>query len=229
MPAQHELIEGDKLKKFFAHFRVDCVFDVGANRGQYRDVLRDVVGFSGPVISFEPIPEAFETIRSRSEQDPDWHVRQVALDRFAGRATFNVMANDKFSSIKAPSASDYSKLSEANTIVRSIDVEATTLADELRSFSERLGFRRPFLKMDTQGHDAAVVEGAGVDILRFVGLQSELSIKKLYADTLYFHEVISYYSAKGFALSSMHENNAGHFPDLVEMDCIMYRKIDYGV
>src|SRR5688572_11921017 len=29
------LFEVMQLKKFFEHFRVDCVFDVGANEGQY--------------------------------------------------------------------------------------------------------------------------------------------------------------------------------------------------
>src|SRR4051794_41980871 len=37
----------------------------------------------------------------------------------------------------------------------------STLAEELPRWREQLGFQRPFLKMDTQGHDVAVFEGAG--------------------------------------------------------------------
>jgi FkbM family methyltransferase len=170
------------------------------------------------------MPHACKQLRVRSESDPKWLIRQVALDRFAGKAQFNIMSNDKFSSLKSPTTSDYDKLAAANQVHQTIEVEATTLSTELVELSSRYSFERPFLKMDTQGNDVRVVEGAGQDILRFVGIQSELSIKKLYSDTLYFHEVIAYYMAKGFAISSVFDNNAGHFPDLVEMDCIMYRR-----
>src|SRR5687767_6243230 len=33
------------LQKLFALLNIDCVLDVGANLGQYRDFLRDQVGF----------------------------------------------------------------------------------------------------------------------------------------------------------------------------------------
>jgi FkbM family methyltransferase len=219
-----EQVEAQKLRNFFRHFEVDCVFDVGANRGQYYDLLRGPVGYEGLVISFEPMPHAYKELETRASVDPKMHIRQVALDRFAGKANFNVMTNDKFSSLKSPSTSDYDKLATANSVQRTIEVTTSTLSLEVSGLSSELGFKRPFLKMDTQGNDVNVVEGAGLDILKFVGIQSELSIKKLYSETLYFHEVIAYYLAKGFAISSIFENNAGHFPDLVEMDCLMYRR-----
>ena len=50
------LFEEQHLKRFFAHFDIDCVFDVGANVGQYATALRDRVGFRGQIISFEPNP-----------------------------------------------------------------------------------------------------------------------------------------------------------------------------
>ncbi len=57
----------------------------------------------------------------------------------------------------------------------------------------------------------------------FIGLQSELSIKRLYADTPDFVEALAYYRSQGFELSAFVPNNLGHFPVLLETDCIMYR------
>ena len=47
----HTLPERLHLSKFFQYFGVDCVFDVGANRGQYADMLREKVGFKGHIVS----------------------------------------------------------------------------------------------------------------------------------------------------------------------------------
>ena len=72
--------------------------------------------------------------------------------------------------------------------------------------------------------DHDVVEGAGELIRQFVGLQSELSIRRIYSGTYYFDEVLRRYKEFGFVVSALVPNNSGHFPDLVEIDCIMYRK-----
>jgi hypothetical protein len=56
-------------------------------------------------------------------------------------------------------------------------------------------------------------------------LQSELSFKKLYEDSHYYHQAIQEYQRYGFELSALVPNNSGHFPWLVEMDCIMINRM----
>src|ERR1043166_278246 len=72
------------LRRFFHHFNVDCVFDVGANRGQYARMLRSTVGFQGDIISFEPVPELVNELEQISASDPHWHVAGIPLDREPG-------------------------------------------------------------------------------------------------------------------------------------------------
>ena len=76
--------------------------------------------------------------------------------------------------------------------------------------------------MDTQGNDLAVAQGAGDIITEFVGLQSELAIQKIYDSPTDYKSAIEYFSSKGFVLSAFVPNNPGHFPYLVEIDCIMF-------
>jgi FkbM family methyltransferase len=224
-PAElHQLPERLHLRRFFAHFGVDCVFDVGANRGQYAAQLRRDVGYRGWIISYEPNPAAFEILAEAAMADPRWHVRSLALDRLGGRGAFNVMAEDVFSSFHEPRPNQPPALAAKNHVVRQVEVERATLAVELAHWQAELAFTRPFLKLDTQGHDLAIVEGAGPLIENFVGLQSELAIERLYSDTPDFNEALAHYRSLGFRLSAFVPNTAGHFPALIETDCILYRE-----
>jgi hypothetical protein len=108
--------------------------------------------------------------------------------------------------------------------VREVEVTASTLAQEFTAAQERLTFRRPFLKMDTQGNDVAVAEG-GEDVLQcFAGIQTELAVKRLYEDAPDFMSALAYFRSRGFDISALVPNNEGHFPQLIEIDGILIRR-----
>ena len=71
------------LRRLLKGLKVDCVFDVGANEGQYASELR-LIGYRGTIVSFEPSPRSFERLSEVSEKDPDWHVFDFALGSVAG-------------------------------------------------------------------------------------------------------------------------------------------------
>lgn len=222
----HLLPERLHLRRFFEHFGVDCVFDVGANAGQYALELRQGVGFTGPIISYEPLPEVAAGLREMAKRDSQWHIEALALDREAGPAKFHVMASDVFSSLNRPAEDQVAAIDAMNQVTRQIEVMRSTLAIELPRWREKLQFRRPFLKVRTQGSDLAIVEGAGESIAGFVGLQSELPIRRIYAEASSFEEMLAAYRARGFELSAFTQqlaNTASHFPMMLQTDCIMYR------
>jgi hypothetical protein len=66
----HEIWEQRHLRKLFSKCNIDCVFDVGANYGQYARMLRDAVGFKGLIISFEPIAAAAAALRREFRNEP---------------------------------------------------------------------------------------------------------------------------------------------------------------
>jgi FkbM family methyltransferase len=211
------------LKRFFTYFQIDCVFDVGANTGQYAELLRSRVGFKGHIVSFEPIPELIEHLRRKAERDSNWHIEPVALSKTVGSAIFSVMVDRQFSSLLSPKHDECDKYTDLNKAARSVPVVTSTLKIEYLKYKDKLGFSRPFLKTDTQGNDVAVVDSAEETIDGFVGLQSELSVKRLYENAPNFHEAISFYQSRGFELSAIVPTHPWDFPSLVETDCIMFR------
>ena len=82
---------------------------------------------------------------------------------------------------------------------------------------------RPFLKMDTQGHDRSVCEGAGDRLSDMLGIQSELAVRPQYDGASDYRAMIAYLETHGFVPNAIFANNKGHFPLLVEMDGIFLR------
>src|SRR5215212_4084771 len=72
--------------------RCDLVADVGANIGQYADLVRSL-GYRGTVVSFEPQPEASNVLQKRAMRRTDWDVRPVALGSTTGTATLRISRN----------------------------------------------------------------------------------------------------------------------------------------
>src|ERR1700750_1686758 len=78
--------------------------------------------------------------------------------------------------------------------------------------------------MDIQGFDLTVLKGAGSALAQFVCFQSKLSIRRIYEQAVDFRDALTFYESLGFDLSALVPNNGGHFPALIEIDCIMVRR-----
>ncbi|MEA3541555.1 MAG: FkbM family methyltransferase [Pseudomonadota bacterium] len=220
----HQYPEVQALRRFLAAFAVDCLFDVGANRGQYATMARRDAGYKGLILSFEPNPDIFAPLARRAAGDPRWHVFNMALSDFDGAASFNIMAADQFSSLKRPSGEQDAIFADRNKVTKTVDMQCRRLDTLLPELVARHGFARPFLKMDTQGHDLSVCEGAGDAIGRMLGVQTELGVRPIYEGGAGYREMIDWLDARDFAPSAFFANNKGHFPLLVEMDGIFVNR-----
>lgn len=211
------------LRKLLPYYNVDCIFDVGGNYGQYAQMLRKQAKFKGLIISFEPIPAAAAVLRDMSAKDPMWIIEECALSSNNGEQTFNIMQGSQFSSLSEPRHDEVELFRNMNKISEEIKVKTETLDSAFVRLQKLYDFKRPFLKMDTQGYDVEVITHGKSVIKTFVGLQSELAVNKIYKDSVDYREAITIYEKCGFLLSAFVPNNVGHFPRLVEIDCIMVR------
>lgn len=215
--------EENHLNRLLKHLKVDCVFDVGANEGQYAQMLREKSDYRGLIISFEPGPREAAKAREAAADDPLWIVEEVALSDHDGTQEFNIMTRPTFSSLSRPSHADTDLFVELNQVAQTVEVVTETLETALTRLRAEHGFERPFLKLDTQGFDVQIVTAGAACIQEFLGLQSELAIKRLYETSVDFRDALTTYQDLGFEISAFVPNNAGHFPLLVEADCIMVR------
>lgn len=205
--------------RLFEFLKTDCIFDVGANVGQYGKDLR-MIGYRGLILSFEPDPASFEKLKARSERDGNWHSYNMALGPNQGTMTLNVMKDPVFNSFLKPK---HTEMFPDNEIERSISVKVESLDRIFKEMEAKHHFRYPFLKMDTQGFDLDVIRGANEVCQSFCGLQSELSFQPIYESMPTWHDSISCYQSLGFQLAAMYPVHPNLF-DLVEMDCFMTRK-----
>ncbi len=209
------------LERLLSTYAVDCVFDVGANYGQYATMLRQECGFQGLIFSFEPFPDAIAHLNEISQNDRQWIINDIALSDSEEAAEFKIMEGNQFSSLSNPVHEETDLFLERNRVNHTIQVHTRLLSTVFEQLQKEYGFERPFLKLDTQGFDVRIIRGSENIINSFVAIQSELSIKRIYADSSSFCDAINYYQSLGFTLSAFVPNNAGHFPRLIETDCIL--------
>lgn len=208
------------LAKLFDYLKIDCVLDVGANKGQYRDFIRIEVGFEGPIISFEPVRSTFQTLSERAKGDHNWKVENCALGEYDGDMIINVMASSSLTSFLKP---DQTHLSLENNVIVAKETVAIrrldTLAEELTS----LRASNCFLKMDTQGYDLQVCNGGGEFMKRVNALQSEMSVIPIYHGMPDYVESLHHLKSLGYTLSGMFPVRLDNDLQLVEFDCVMVR------
>lgn len=209
------------LRTLFELYGVDVVLDVGANRGQYYQFLRDEVGFRGHVISFEPIPEHADHLHTQSTSDPLWHIHSCALGRSVGRLTLNVMKVDQFSSFRTPDPQQVPRFSAMNAVASTVEVDVRTLDQLWGEISMVHGVHRPYLKMDTQGFDLEVIAGASTIHRRICALQSEVSVKTLYADAPSYIDALTEFQSMGFEISGFFSVARDPASRVIEFDAVM--------
>lgn len=163
---------GYHLVTLLRTYAADGVLDVGANRGQFGLSLREA-GYRGPILSFEPVAEAFAELQRVTAADPLWETRQLGLAEEATSREMNVTASTSVSSFLTPTQDYVSGYAGART-ARTETIQLSTL-DSLD-----LPYRRPFLKIDTQGYDLRVLAGATELLKRVVGVQLEMSVLPIY-------------------------------------------------
>lgn len=214
------LDEERHLSRLLRYLEVDCVFDVGANIGQYGYMLRNYVGYRGRIVSFEPNPTAFERLQLAAAGDAQWHVEKIALGSIPGMAEFHAYDRSELGSFRSFGKSAHAPAAMSST---TFNVEIITMESYLASAKSKWNLRRPFLKLDTQGFDLEVAKGAGRALREFVGLQSEIAFQMIYDGAPNYLSALEYYQSSGFIISRLVPIHEIHFPELVEMDVIMIR------
>ena len=94
-----EKSESARFLTMLSYHKVNTIFDIGANDGQFGINLRDF-GYKGKIVSFEPLTEAREKLLNISKNDRHWEVApQAAIGEENGEIEIHISGNSESSSI----------------------------------------------------------------------------------------------------------------------------------
>lgn len=198
---------------------VSTVIDVGANEGQYARQLRSH-GFTGQIISVEPIPQVARKLRKHAARDANWTVLERAVTPTPGPISLNIAENLVSSSLREISEKHISAAPASRTISK-VSVETISLAELLGRYQGK----SILVKVDTQGYEREVLESAGSLLDEVALLEVEMSLQELYSGQELMREFDAWLVERNFRLVSLEE---GFFDassgELLQVDAIYRAK-----
>lgn len=176
---------------------IDLVVDVGANAGYFAKEIREA-GYRGAILSFEPLADAHASLLAAARHDSAWHVAsRCAIGAVDSTVEVNVAGNSTSSSI-LPMLGEHVRAAPNSAYVRKERVPLCRLDTfEHASLSHAT---RPFLKIDTQGYEQQVLDGAAGILSRVHGIQVEMTLSALYEGQQLWLEMHAQLQSLGFEL-----------------------------
>jgi len=218
------------------------VIDVGGRYGMHPSWS----GFAGDLLylAFEPDPQEAERLRLNNTK-PGFEVVDLALDKQAGERDFYITKHRGYCSFYPPNPdSEWFKIyrpgeGEIESVIR---VKTCALDD----FAESRKLDIDFLKIDTEGSELEILEGAEKQVLSNVlGIRVELHFEDIYKGMPLFPEIFNHlrardyfflnldYFGRGVPRPTLFRNPNPLVPDtdrygtLIGMDGVFLRKYDW--
>jgi len=162
--------ETRNIVHIFSNEGIDTVLDIGANRGQFAERIRSG-GYRGKIVSFEPNLDAHAVLERASRRDPNWTVAEpFALGDVAGTAMLAIPDDFSLGSILSLVGPQYVK--QQPTEIKRLDEVVREL--------EIPGEARLAMKIDVQGLEDRVLNGAEDVLSRSKVIFIEVSLKTMY-------------------------------------------------
>ena len=189
--------EFGRLVAALLFFKIDIVIDVGANKGQFGENLREA-GYKDTILSFEPLKEAHNKLIKVSDGDDNWIVHpRCALGDSVGEIELNISANSVSSSV-LPMLHSHAKAAPHSGYVGKDKCPLTTLDMTVPAYIETS--KSALLKIDTQGYEWQVLDGAKETLSKARGVLIEMSLIELYESQKLWLEIKERLEANGFTL-----------------------------
>lgn len=193
---------GTQLIKAMQIINTELVFDIGANAGQFASEIRRK-GYEGKIVSFEPLSSTRDKLLKKSSRDKKWIIHeQTALGEKHKNIEINISKNSVSSSI-LPMLKSHYEVDNNSVFVGSETVPLITLDSVAKIYLERIN--NSFIKIDTQGYEWQVLDGARETLKVAKGIYCELSLIPLYKDQHLWKAMIERIEKEGFTLWSLQQ------------------------
>jgi FkbM family methyltransferase len=200
---------------------INVLLDVGANVGQYARQIRRS-GYQGRIVSFEPVSATHIQLTKAAARDSAWIAApRMALGEDDGKAEVQISTFSDMSSLLPTTRKGQDAFPRAKTL-------ATESVDKRRLDGVFSDFvkddDRCFVKLDTQGFERRILDGAGLVLPSIHGLQLELSLVPLYEGESLFDELHEHVCSLGFEpylfVPGFYSRRIGR---QLQVDCVYFR------
>lgn len=170
----------------------DCIFDVGANRGQsvtaYAAMYPDAV-----IHAFEPVPQSFRQLSAAIAPYPNVTAHHMALSSASGTLTMSAAGADARNRVLPGAAPEPGKTVAVPALPGHVMVD-------------RLGCSSiSFLKIDTEGHDFDVLLGFAPVLARVDFVEVEAAMNPYNRTHVPFRILEDFLRHAGFLLFRLYE------------------------
>jgi FkbM family methyltransferase len=200
---------------------VNLVVDVGANVGQFGHAIRR--SYDGEIVSFEPSSGPFADLKKAAAADPRWRAEQCALGEQAAMLDMQISPLSVLNSFLKPSEFGEATFGDRGKPSSVERVPLQRMDKTLPHSVPDLSKRQLFVKLDTQGFDLQAFAGMSGLLDRVVALQSEISLRPIYAGMPDWLQSLSVYQAAGFSVVGMFPAACDASGVPFEYDCLMTR------
>lgn len=197
-----------------------CVVDVGAHVGAFTTGLDQLCGVRRALLC-EANPDKAECLRQKFA-GRSFEIFEGAICDQVGEADFHIASFDAISSLLPIMAAD-PNLAAIDTSRRStVKVKTATLD----SLCVDIGFGSiDILKIDVQGAELLVLEGASVVLSRTARIWIEASLKPLYEGSALFGDIYRFLTGRGFVLRALEPGFRGSDGELLQVDLLFVRGV----
>jgi len=200
------------------------IIDAGANVGQFA-LLATKRFPMADIHCFEPVPDVCEILKNCAKKYPNIHVYNCAVGDISGKIQFYRNDYTPASSVMAIQGDqkDHNRMKCGADRTKTIEVDMYKIDDLAPTFA--VNIEKPvLLKLDVQGYEKKVLQGAVKTLECIDYIVLEASFVKLYENQPLFDELHAMLHGIDFELLAPLDVNIGIDNSIVEMDMLYRRK-----
>jgi len=158
------------------------------------------LGYQGTLRSFEPISQVFKILNEKARMDKDWLTENMALGNEDTEQEINIAKNTVSSSLLEMDTNHLKAVPDSVFVAREM-IKVKRL-DTIMQDGE-LDSKNIFLKLDVQGYEKFVLEGAANSLEKIKLVQLEMALIPLYKGEALLADMVMYMDKLGFKLYNL--------------------------
>ena len=200
---------------------ITCIFDVGANKGQFTLISKYVFP-RAQIYAFEPLKSPSQRFINLFGNTKNIKLINLGISSSPQKLTiYETNKTDSSSFLKS------TKLNRSNFAIEyknKLEVQTTSLNSWILSQKNKFFNQNLLLKIDVQGYELEVLKGADSVLPFFKFIIIELSSQELYESQPMAKEVINYLLKYNFILVKTYNKSLDKYSNTIQADYLFRHK-----